>query len=269
MANSTLRAADDTFGPFVESISRTSFDFTRLFEESVFSIGPSALLLLVAPFRILHLSKAPRRVARSPLAIGKLVSTTSFGQSEDKLTEKLQLLLAIFTIIQAGNLALWTTPSAPRTRASIAAATLSFAAAVGLGCLSYLEHVHSIRPSPIINAYLLLTLPTDFAQVRTLWLRGSSSAVAAALSGASAVKVAVLVAEAVEKGGLLLSPFENHSPESTSGLYSRALFWWLNPLFLLGYKEVLSNDSLLAIDEELMSKPVYHRFQRHWAKCTT
>ena len=79
MANSTWRAADDTFGPFVESISRTSFDFTRLFEESIFSIGPSVLLLLVAPFRILYLSKAPRRVARSRLAISKLVSTNRFG----------------------------------------------------------------------------------------------------------------------------------------------------------------------------------------------
>ena len=80
MANSTLRAADDTFGPFVEPIARTSFDFTLLFEQSIFSIGPSALLLLVAPFRILCLSRSPRRVARSPLAIGKLVSGNNFGQ---------------------------------------------------------------------------------------------------------------------------------------------------------------------------------------------
>lgn len=127
--------------------------------------------------------------------------------------------------------------------------------------------MRSIRPSVIINAYLLLTLPMDFAQVRTLWLRGGSSAVAAVFSSASAVKVTVLIAEAVEKRGLLLSPYESHAPESTSGLYSRALFWWLNPLFLLGYKEVLSDNSLLTTDEKLMSRPLHHRFQHQWAKC--
>lgn len=182
--------------------------------------------------------------------------------------EEIQLLLAIFTVLQAANLALWTTPSVSRTRTSIAAATMSFVAAVALGGLSYMEHMRSIRPSPIINAYLLLTLPLDFAQVRTLWLRQSSSAVAAVFTSASAVKFAILVAEAVEKGGLLLSPFEIHAPESTSGVYSRALFWWLNPLFLLGYKHVLSNDGLFDTDEKLMSKPVYRRFQPRWAKST-
>lgn len=183
------------------------------------------------------------------------------------MTEDLQLLLALFTILQATTLALWTTAPASQTRTSVAAATLSLAAAIGLACLSYFEHLHSIRPSSLINVYLLLTLPMDFAQVRTLWLRGSSSTVAAVFSSVSAVKLAILVAEAIEKHNSLLSPFENHVPESTSGIYSRASFWWLNPLFLLGYKEVITNDSLLATDEKLMSEPVYRQFQRRWVKC--
>jgi ATP-binding cassette, subfamily C (CFTR/MRP), member 1 len=135
-----------------------------------------------------------------------------------------------------------------------------------LSCLSYMEHMRSIRPSPIINTYLLLTLPMDFAQVRTLWLRRTTSAVAAVFTSVSAVKTAVLIAEAVEKGGLLLSPFETRAQESTGGLYSRASFWWLNPLFLLGYKQVLSNDTLLDTDEKLLSKPLHDRFGRQWAK---
>ena len=137
-----------------------------------------------------------------------------------------------------------------------------------LGVLSYVEHQRSIRPSAIINAYLLATLLLDFAQVRSLWLRDNSSAVAAVFSGASAVKFAILVAEAIEKDGLLLSPFERHAPESMSGIYSQALFWWLNPLFLLGYKAILSHESLLMTDNKLMSTPVYRKFQRHWTKCT-
>lgn len=142
-------------------------------------------------------------------------------------------------------------------------------AALVLGVLSYVEHQRSIRPSAIINAYLLATMLLDFAQVRSLWLRGNSSAVAAVFSSACGIKFAILVVEGLEKGGFLLSPLQKHAPESMSGIYSQALFWWLNPLFLLGYKEVLSHESLLIIDEQLMSLPVYRKPQRQWAKCTT
>ena len=137
-----------------------------------------------------------------------------------------------------------------------------------LGFLSFVEHQRSIRPSPLINAYLLLTLLLDCAQVRSLWLRGSSHAAAAVFSSLSAVKLAILIAEAVQKGGLLLSPLPQSSPEALSGIYSQTLFWWLNPLFLLGYKEVLSNESLLNTDEKLMSRLVYGRFERQWIKGT-
>ncbi len=265
MSNLTFRAADNTFGPFVEPISTTYFDFTRLFEESIFSIGPSALLLLAVPPRIWYLSRIPRKVSRSPLALGKLVSL--LPPSKTYTLRKVQLLFACYTILQAINLSLWTTTSPAQTRTSITAAALSLAASAGLACLSHMEHLHSIRPSPIINAYLLFTLPLDFAQVRTLWLRGGPVAVSVTFTSLAVAKAALLVAETVEKGGLILSAFRSDSPEATSGIYSRALFWWLNPLFLLGYKNVLSNDSLFAIDVALMSQRVYARFAGQLARC--
>jgi ATP-binding cassette, subfamily C (CFTR/MRP), member 1 len=74
MVNSTWSAVDDTFGPFVEPISTSDFDFTSLFEESIFAIGPSSLLLLLAPIRILQLSHGPQRVAAGHLGPLKLVN---------------------------------------------------------------------------------------------------------------------------------------------------------------------------------------------------
>lgn len=73
MANLTVPAADDTFGPFEPPISYALFDFTLLFEQSIFSIGPAALLLLVSPLRIAQLSNRRRVVRSSPLATAKLV----------------------------------------------------------------------------------------------------------------------------------------------------------------------------------------------------
>lgn len=151
-----------------------------------------------------------------------------------------------------------------RTRASLPAAVLALAAALGLYLLSYIEHVKSIRPSSIIDAYLLLTLPFDAAQLRTRWLRGEGVAENGIASALLGVKLLVLISEATEKRRLLFTPYANPSPEATSGLYSRGLFWWLNPLFRLGFRNVVNDDDLFAADGDLLSKSLETRFNKHW-----
>jgi hypothetical protein len=63
---------DRTFGPYA-LYCRGHFDFTLLFEETVLTIAPLCLLLLVAPFRIIHLFKKARKVEPGPLLPLKLV----------------------------------------------------------------------------------------------------------------------------------------------------------------------------------------------------
>jgi len=48
-------------------------DFTPLFEDTILSILPSAILLILLPFRILALRRRPRKVAKSSLHGNKLV----------------------------------------------------------------------------------------------------------------------------------------------------------------------------------------------------
>lgn len=152
-----------------------------------------------------------------------------------------------------------------RTRASLAAALLALVATLGLCILSYVEHSKNIRPSSIINAYLLLTLPFDAAQLRTRWLRGDNLAGNRVASSILAVKLLVLISEATEKTRILFTPYIDRSPEATSGLYSRGLFWWLNPLFRLGFRNVVNENDLFAADGDLLSKSLEIRFSRHWA----
>ena len=76
---------------------------------------------------------------------------------------------------------------------------LTLVAALGLSILSYVEHTKNIRPSSIINAYLLLTLSFDVAQLRTKWLRGQDPAESGVASATLAVKLLLLVSEAIEK----------------------------------------------------------------------
>jgi ATP-binding cassette, subfamily C (CFTR/MRP), member 1 len=155
--------------------------------------------------------------------------------------------------------------SSLRTRASLPAAVLALAAALSLSLLSYIEHTRNIRPSSIINAYLLLTLPFDAAQLRTKWIRGNNVAASGVASSVLAVKLLVLISEATEKRGILSTSYADSSPEATSGLYSRGLFWWLNPLFRLGFRGIVSDSDIFDVDRDLQSQALGVRFENHWA----
>lgn len=113
-----------------------------------------------------------------------------------------------------------------RTRATLGALVLNLIDAIGLCILSHAEHLHSIRPSAIINVYLLATLIFDVARCRTLWMLGSTNSIAAAFSSTIAIKCLVLVTEAIEKRHILLGRYRDVSPEATSGIYSRSFFFW-------------------------------------------
>jgi ATP-binding cassette subfamily C (CFTR/MRP) protein 1 len=266
LINSSATIDDNGFGPFIKFPGKVTFDFTLLFEETILSILPSALFLLLIPPRILRLWRAPRKVTGSYLQTIKLVCFQVFPLHRN--ANKIQTLLATFSILQIVNI-VEVSKSSLRTRASLPAALLALAAALGLCVLSYVEHTKNIRPSSIINAYLLLTLPFDAAQLRTKWLRGDDVAASGASSSVLAIKVLVLISEATEKRRILSTPYADPSPEATSGLYSRGLFWWLNSLFRLGFRNVVGEDDLFAVDRDLQSKALGIRFDKHWINRTS
>jgi len=72
---------DNNFGPFLQIPGKETFDFTLFFEETILSIGPSALLLLLIPPRIFRLWKSPRKVTGSYLQTTKIVSDPAIDQT--------------------------------------------------------------------------------------------------------------------------------------------------------------------------------------------
>ena len=73
MATSAFcKQIDNTFGPYAGAC-RGGFDFTLLFEESILSILPLALLLIVVPFRISYLVRRTIKVNPSTWLASKLV----------------------------------------------------------------------------------------------------------------------------------------------------------------------------------------------------
>lgn len=238
---------DDTFGPYAGSC-RGGFDFTLLFEESLLSILPLCLLLAVVPFRVVYLFRRTIKVNRSLLLPSKLV------------------LYTILAVLQVALVALWASQEAVKTRLSIANAVITLIGTLALGLLSFTEHQRTIRPSLLLEAYLLLSLVFDAARVRTLWLQSYNDTTAAVTTAALAVKFAALVVEIVQKGNILHIEWASQSPEATSGLFGKWLFLWLNRLFRTGYKKSLTLDDLTPLDKQLSSDYLYDKLHQAWAE---
>jgi hypothetical protein len=171
--------------------------------------------------------------------------------------------------MQTALLVLNATASVLRTRSSIAATALTLVDAVGLCLLSHMEHMHSIRPSAIINIYLIITLPFDVARSRTLLIHDTTRTFGAVFTSALAIKVLILISEAIEKRNILLDQYRYTSPEVTSGIYNRSFFFWLNHLMRTGFSKVLVNDDLYPIDHDMASSVLLTRADKTWKAANT
>ncbi|OOQ90525.1 putative ABC multidrug transporter [Penicillium brasilianum] len=230
---------------------RGGFDFTLLFEETILTLLPIALISIVVPFRMWQLSQERRKVSESRLLPLKLAAWL------------------FFIGLGIAQTALWALPAADRTKASIATNAVLTVGALMLGTLSYAEHTRSVRPSFILNIYLLCSLLFDIARARTLWFRatdGFNEVISIVTIVAVGGKLLLVILEAVEKRHILKNEFSGYPPEATAGFYNRCFFWWLNPLFKNGFSNVLSVEDLFVLDKELSSERLLAMFEERWSK---
>ncbi|KAJ4864914.1 ABC transporter domain-containing protein [Trichoderma breve] len=206
--------ADAAFGPVVDAACRDGFDFTLVFEQSIFVLLPASLLVLAAPLRLIQLRKSPIKVV-------------------DHVSRVIKLLVLI---------ALWATHDGPArlNSVSVAAACVSFASSLMSCALSYFEHGRSLGPSSLLNVFLLVSLLLDAAVLRTTALLvleareksghvvGRQTLAPEETSGLYSRAVFAWVAPLLRTGfQRLLRPadlFPLDEKMSSSGLNER--FWW-------------------------------------------
>jgi hypothetical protein len=242
-------AADGAFGAVIGENCR-SFDFTIAFEQYFFSIVPASVLIIAAPLRLRQLSNSPSIVAGDVFRLTKSAA------------------IAVFAAFQLSLVAVWASQPASlghvRT-VSLAASCVSLIASLLMCGLSYTEHAKSPRPSFILNAYLLASLLLDAVIVRSFWLSGLSVVLRALFTVSFVVKAALLVLEAIEKARFVRNGSPSlDSPEVTSGLYSRGLFWWMNPLLLDGFRRLLRPDDLYQLDKSMSAAVLHEAFWTAW-----
>ncbi|KAM0225506.1 hypothetical protein ACHAQD_001442 [Fusarium lateritium] len=243
-----ISSTDTSFGPFVGPECRDGFDFTLVFEQSILVLLPAALLLVLAPIRISRLRNVPVKVAGRRLRTVKLA------------------LIALLAVLHLVLVVLWATrPSDTRLdRVSVAAASVSFASSLMSCVLSCVEHAKSPRPSSLLNVYLAVSLLLDVALLRTLWLVPMDTAIPAVFTAAFALKAILVVLEGWSKAPYLIAGSGTHSPEVTAGLYARAVFAWVTPLLMTGFRKLLRPMDLFELDEDMGSAGLIGRFWRHW-----
>ncbi|KAL7922301.1 multidrug resistance-like protein [Trichoderma austrokoningii] len=243
--------ADAAFGPVVDAACRDGFDFTLVFEQSVFVLLPAAMLLLAAPLRLVQLRKSPIKVADHASRMIKLSVTGCLAA--------LQLVL----------IGLWAAHHGPArlNSVSVAAASISFVSSLMACALSYHEHARSLHPSSLLNLFLLASLLLDAAVLRTVWTALSATSIPVVLTVFFALKTALLVLEAREKASHVVGR-PTLAPEETSGLYSRAVFAWVAPLLRTGFRRLLRPADLFPLDEEMGVSSLSERFWWHWRKAS-
>ncbi|KAM0669637.1 hypothetical protein ACQRIU_000032 [Beauveria bassiana] len=182
-------SADQAFGPAIRGC-RSHFDFTLLFQETILTLLPCIVFILLASLRaIAVLREAP--VTKTDWAV--TAKTANLVVSSG--------LSIAFLIMQSIN-------DETKTAASIAAAALSLFASLAAAGLSPYEHTRSIRPSNVLLAYLFLTVLFSVVRARTYWLM-PQSALAAILTADCAVKTLAFCLEAKNKSHLSLSSEKN------------------------------------------------------------
>ena len=164
-------------------------------------------------------------------------------------------------------LVLWSVRNLINTSFSVPAAALSLGAAVLMLPLSHFEHIKSVRPSSLLNAYLLFSSILEAAQVRTLWLIADDRYIAVFSTISLGLRITSAILESCGKEKSLGAQYRLLAAESRSGLYSRSLFWWLNKVLLAGSRSVLRLKDLDSLSPNLSSKHLLEKFHRRWNTC--
>ena len=163
-------------------------------------------------------------------------------------------------------LVLWSTSpeksSLARTRATMPVAALSVTVATASFCLSWFEYPRSIRPSPLLDVYLLSSVVVDIARARTLWLSSPHSTITSLFTSSIVVRIILATLESFAQP--VKASRATLSKEEISGSYSRSVFFWLSSLFIDGYTNILSLQDLYPLDAGLKTKKLYGRLQNIW-----
>lgn len=235
---------DDSFGPRLEG----HFDFTLLFEQSIFQIAPSSIVLCALPFFIRKIVQQQVLVRPGWLLWAKIVTAVAIVA--------VQLATVVFWYRSAFN-----------TTAAQAGTILSFLAAVGIVAVTYVSHSHFLQPLPFLALYLSVTFLFDLATIYTYVHRMGLETIAHLTCALPALKFVLMILEEISKRSLIVA--ENRDllgNEVIAGFWSRSTFLWINPLLRFGFRHTIDNNDLPDLGHQFDSEELYENWKICWDK---
>jgi len=176
----------------------------------------------------------------------------------------LQVAWGFLIAFDLALLVLWSKSAAHTNSAAVPSAALNFVGSLVLCLLSFFEHTRCVRTSFLLNVYLLFTVIFDAARSRSYSLESSLELISTLFTTRVGVKLFLAIFEARGKQSILLPEYAGYPAEATSGVYSRALFWWQNALFRTGFSNAIGVDDLFDLDKHLRSSYLHQRIQPAW-----
>ncbi|KAF5855853.1 hypothetical protein ETB97_008317 [Aspergillus alliaceus] len=228
-------------------INQEQFDFNLQFESLFFSIIPSALFIPSSLWRTLAQIHKPVVVNAPVLQFIKTGVIVLYGGLE----------LALLILAAVGSFYM--------SRMFIASSVLQLISALFMLTVSVVDHSRSPRPSMLLNSYLFLTLLLDIVRARTLFLssgHGSEIVYSSIFCASVGLKTAILLLEACQKARWVTWDATKHSPEETSGIFSLGVFFWLNKLFLTGYRHTFTIETLYPLDSSFDAQALHEEFAK-------
>lgn len=174
------------------------------------------------------------------------------------------MLSLLLPILQVGHLFQndgW--PGAPGF-INAAQSVVFILAAFAYCVLSPMEHKRSIQPSTPIILFLVGNLTCAVPRWILLLHDNVINRSFTNVAFDTLVNLTLLVVESHSKKGILLAPYTVRSPEDTAGVLSRTFFWWINPILVEGYWNILRVSNLPSLDSKLLSVTLREAALLNW-----
>ncbi|KAI1441069.1 ABC transporter [Annulohypoxylon stygium] len=213
---------------------------------AIFSISLSTSFLCVAFFRLWRLRRAPH-----------VVFSGFHGHSKTLLS----ILLAFSSL---GRLVALDDRAPVGYKLQIISRVLEVAAASVLCILSWLKHRRSIRPSDTVILYLVACLIRDCFKLPSSIQGQSDWLMQDPILAQIVLEASLLATENLQKDHIWKTLSEDVSSEEKSSILGRTFFWWINPILVEGYHNVLLGYNLPPIDTHLSSKPTRIAMLHAW-----
>ncbi|OAA43529.1 ABC transporter [Beauveria brongniartii RCEF 3172] len=152
-----------------------------------------------------------------------------------------------------------------RTDTTSAASSLDLLASLGLCAVLYIEHRHAIRSSAFLALYLGICLLLEAAESRSYFLRDLAP-LGGITTAMAATRLALLIIEEIPKQHLIIDPEikKLSSGEATSGFWGRTFFFFLGPMFHVGYHGILKTEGLMSLGIEFSSARLFAGLSKRW-----